>query len=40
VLDVQGPLGPVLEALSAFPVYDVQVDSFTLEDFVARYYED
>ncbi len=40
VLDVQGPLGPVLEALSAFPVYDVQVDSFTLEDFVARYYGD
>ncbi len=40
VLDVQGPLGPVLEALSAFSVYDVQVDSFTLEDFVARYYED
>ena len=40
VLDVQGPLGPVLEALSAFPVHDVQVDSFTLEDFVARYYGD
>ena len=38
VLDVQGPLGPVLQALSAFPVHDLQVESFTLEDFVARYY--
>ncbi len=38
VLDVQGPLGPVLQALSAFPVHDLHVDSFTLEDFVARYY--
>jgi ABC-2 type transport system ATP-binding protein len=40
VLDVQGPLGPLLQALSAFPVHDLQVDSFTLEDFVARYYGD
>jgi beta-exotoxin I transport system ATP-binding protein len=40
VLDVKGPMGPVLQALSAFPVYDVQIDSFTLEDFVARYYRD
>ena len=38
VLDVEGPLGPVLEALSAFPVHDLRVESFTLEDFVARYY--
>jgi ABC-2 type transport system ATP-binding protein len=38
VLDVEGPLGLVLEALSAFPVHDVRVESFTLEDFVARYY--
>ncbi len=38
VLDVQGPLGPILQALSAFPVHDLQVESFTLEDFVARYY--
>jgi ABC-2 type transport system ATP-binding protein len=37
-LDVQGPLGPVLDALGAFPVHDLQVESFTLEDFVARYY--
>ena len=37
-LDVQGPLGPVLRALAAFPVHDLQVESFTLEDFVARYY--
>jgi ABC-2 type transport system ATP-binding protein len=38
VLDVQGPLGPVLQALSAFPIHDLQVDSFKLEDFVARHY--
>ena len=38
VLDVQGPLGPVLQALSSFPVHDLQVESFTLEDFVARHY--
>jgi ABC-2 type transport system ATP-binding protein len=38
VLDVQGPLGPVLQALSAFPVHDMQVDSFKLENFVARHY--
>ena len=38
VLDVQGPLGPVLQALSAFPVHDLHVDSFKLEDFVARHY--
>jgi len=38
VLDVQGPLGPLVQALSAFPVHDLQVESFKLEDFVARYY--
>ena len=38
VLDVQGPLGPVLQALATLPVHDLQVESFTLEDFVARYY--
>jgi ABC-2 type transport system ATP-binding protein len=38
VLSVQGPLGPVLQALSAFPVHDLHVESFKLEDFVARHY--
>jgi ABC-2 type transport system ATP-binding protein len=38
VLDVEGPLGLVLEVLSAFPVHDLHVESFTLEDFVARHY--
>ena len=37
-LDVKGPLGPVLYALATLPVHDLQVESFTLEDFVARYY--
>ena len=38
VLEVHGPLGPVLQALAAFPVHDLQVESFKLEDFVARHY--
>jgi len=38
VLDVQGPLGPLVQSLSVFPVHDLQVESFKLEDFVARYY--
>ena len=33
-----GASGPVLQALSAYPVHDLQVESFKLEDFVARYY--
>jgi len=38
VLEVQGPLGPVLQALSAFPIHDLHVEAFKLEDFVARHY--
>jgi len=38
VLDVQGPLGPLLQALTAFPVHDVDVEPFKLEDYVARFY--
>ncbi|HSC29180.1 MAG TPA: ABC transporter ATP-binding protein [Vicinamibacterales bacterium] len=37
-LDVQGPLGPVIELLSSLPVEDIQVAAFKLEDYVARYY--
>jgi ABC-2 type transport system ATP-binding protein len=40
VLDVQGPLGPLVQALSAYPVADLEVESFKLEDYVVRHYED
>jgi ABC-2 type transport system ATP-binding protein len=38
VLDVRGPLGPLLEQLAGLPVLDVQVDPFKLEDYIARFY--
>jgi hypothetical protein len=38
VFEVQGPLGPLIEALSALPVHDIHVDAFKLEDYVARHY--
>jgi ABC-2 type transport system ATP-binding protein len=40
VLDVTGPLGPVVQALTSLPVHDMQVEEFKLEDFVARYYQE
>lgn len=36
--EVEGPLGPLLKALSTFPVHDLRVDPFKLEDYVARFY--
>ncbi len=39
-LDVQGPLGPVVQALGPLPVHDVEVESFKLEDYVARFYSE
>jgi ABC-type multidrug transport system ATPase subunit len=38
VVEVQGPAGPVLQALAQLPVHDVEIDPFRLEDFVVRYY--
>lgn len=38
VLEVQGPLGPVLQAISRFPVLDLHIESFKLEDYVAQFY--
>ena len=38
VLEVQGPLGPIVLELSSFPVHDIQVESFKLEDYVSRFY--
>ena len=38
VLQVEGPLGPVLRALAPLPVHDVRIESFKLEDYVAQFY--
>jgi ABC-2 type transport system ATP-binding protein len=38
VLDAQGPLGPLVEALATMPVQDLQVDAFRLEDYIAGFY--
>jgi ABC-2 type transport system ATP-binding protein len=38
VLTVRGPLGPVLQALSAHPIHDVSVQSFKLEDYLVKHY--
>jgi beta-exotoxin I transport system ATP-binding protein len=38
VLDVQGPLGPVVQALATLPVHDIEVEAFKLEDYVTRFY--
>jgi ABC-2 type transport system ATP-binding protein len=39
-LEVQGPLGPIVQALGPLPVHDVEVESFRLEDYVARFYSE
>jgi ABC-2 type transport system ATP-binding protein len=38
VLDVRGPVGSVVAALSGLPVRDMAVDPFKLEDYIARFY--
>jgi ABC-2 type transport system ATP-binding protein len=38
ILSVRGPLGPVVQALAAYPVHDISVDPFKLEEYVARHY--
>jgi ABC-2 type transport system ATP-binding protein len=38
VLDVRGPLGPLIAALGGLPIDDVRVEPFTLEDYVLRFY--
>jgi len=38
VLDVRGPLGPLIAHIAGLPVLDVQVEPFKLEDYVARFY--
>jgi hypothetical protein len=38
VLDVRGPLGPLVGALAPLPVDDLVVDPFRLEDYIAQFY--
>jgi ABC-2 type transport system ATP-binding protein len=40
VVDVTGPLGPLLAVLADFPVHDIAVAPFTIEDTVLRLYEE
>jgi ABC-2 type transport system ATP-binding protein len=38
ILDVRGPLGPLVDTLSGLPLHDLQVEPFKLEDYVAHFY--
>ena len=38
VFEVRGALGPLLQALAAFGVYDVHEEPFKLEDYVVKFY--
>ena len=38
VLEVRGPLGPAIAALAGLPVWDLSVDPFKLEDYIAQFY--
>ena len=38
VLSVRGPLGQVIGALAAYPVHDISVDPFKLEDYLVKHY--
>ena len=38
VVTVKGPLGPFIATLAALPIEDIDVEPFTLEDYVLRFY--
>jgi ABC-2 type transport system ATP-binding protein len=38
VVDVRGPIGPLVGALAGLPVHDFVVDPFRLEDYIAQFY--
>jgi ABC-2 type transport system ATP-binding protein len=38
VLEVRGPVGPLVAALAGLPVHDLVVDPFKLEDYIASFY--
>jgi hypothetical protein len=39
-LKVEGPLGPLLRAVAALPVLDLQIEEAKLEDVILKYYRD
>jgi ABC-2 type transport system ATP-binding protein len=38
ILEVRGPVGPVVASLAGLPVRDLAVDPFKLEDYIAQFY--
>jgi ABC-2 type transport system ATP-binding protein len=38
ILDVRGPIGPLVGALAGLPVLDVIIDPFKLEDYIGQFY--
>ena len=38
VLEVRGPVGPLVRTLAGLPVHDVVVEPFKLEDYIAQFY--
>jgi ABC-2 type transport system ATP-binding protein len=38
MLDVRGPVGPLLSALAGLPIRDLAVQPFKLEDYIAQFY--
>jgi ABC-2 type transport system ATP-binding protein len=38
MFEVHGPLGPLLQALAAFPIHDVEEEPFRLEDYIVKFY--
>ena len=38
ILDVRGPIGPLVGALAGLPVLDLVVDPFKLEDYIGQFY--
>jgi hypothetical protein len=40
VMDVTGPLGPLVVSLGGLPIADISVAPFALEDVVLRFYEE
>ena len=38
IVDVRGPIGPLVGALAGLPVRDLVVDPFRLEDYIGQFY--
>ena len=38
VVEIHGPLGPLLETLAGLPVRDLQIEPFRLDDYIASFY--